>query len=343
MAQPKNIAILGASGYTGAELVRIIASHPDMKIVAMTADRKAGQTMGSVFPHLAYLDLPLLTKIEEVDFSGVDLAFCALPHGVTHGLVKSLPTHVKVVDLSADFRLRDADTYKKWYGLDHSAMELQAEAVYGLPEFYRDQIAKARIVANTGCYVATGLLPLIPLLRAGVIDPADIIIDAASGVTGAGRSPKEGILFSEVSEGFHAYGVASHRHLGEFDQELSLAAGTDVTASFTPHLLPQNRGIFATIYAKGSADAVLKTLQEQFEDERFVHVLPMGEVPATRHARGSNMCLIGVKADRAPGRVIIIATLDNLMKGASGQAVQNANLMLGLDEAAGLEFAPMFP
>ncbi len=343
MAQPKNIAILGASGYTGAELVRIIASHPDMKIVAMTADRKAGQTMGSVFPHLAYLDLPLLTKIEEVDFSGVDLAFCALPHGVTHGLVKSLPTHVKVVDLSADFRLRDAETYKKWYGLDHTAMELQAEAVYGLPEFYRDQIAKARIVANTGCYVATGLLPLIPLLRAGVIDPADIIIDAASGVTGAGRSPKEGILFSEVSEGFHAYGVASHRHLGEFDQELSLAAGTDVTASFTPHLLPQNRGIFATIYAKGSADAVLKTLQEQFEDERFVHVLPIGEVPATRHARGSNMCLIGVKADRAPGRVIIIATLDNLMKGASGQAVQNANLMLGLDEAAGLEFAPMFP
>lgn len=343
MAQPKNIAILGASGYTGAELVRIIASHPDMKIVAMTADRKAGQTMGSVFPHLAYLDLPLLTKIEEVDFSGVDLAFCALPHGVTHGLVKSLPTHVKVVDLSADFRLRDAETYKKWYGLDHTAMELQAEAVYGLPEFYRDQIAKARIVANTGCYVATGLLPLIPLLRAGVIDPADIIIDAASGVTGAGRSPKEGILFSEVSEGFHAYGVASHRHLGEFDQELSLAAGTDVTASFTPHLLPQNRGIFATIYAKGSADAVLKTLQEQFEDERFVHVLAMGEVPATRHARGSNMCLIGVKADRAPGRVIIIATLDNLMKGASGQAVQNANLMLGLDEAAGLEFAPMFP
>ncbi len=343
MAQPKNIAILGASGYTGAELVRIIASHPDIKIVAMTADRKAGQTMGSVFPHLAYLDLPLLTKIEEVDFSGVDLAFCALPHGVTHGLVKSLPTHVKVVDLSADFRLRDADTYKKWYGLDHSAMELQAEAVYGLPEFYRDQIAKARIVANTGCYVATGLLPLIPLLRAGVSDPADIIIDAASGVTGAGRSPKEGILFSEVSEGFHAYGVASHRHLGEFDQELSLAAGTDVTASFTPHLLPQNRGIFATIYAKGSADAVLKTLQEQFEDERFVHVLPIGEVPATRHARGSNMCLIGVKADRAPGRVIIIATLDNLMKGASGQAVQNANLMLGLDEAAGLEFAPMFP
>ena len=343
MAQPKNIAILGASGYTGAELVRIIASHPAMKVVAMTADRKAGQTMGFVFPHLAYLDLPLLTKIEEVDFAGVDLAFCALPHGVTHGLVKSLPEHVKVVDLSADFRLRDAATYKKWYGLEHTAMDIQAGAVYGLPEFYRDQIAKARVVANTGCYVATGLLPLIPLLRAGVIDPSDIVIDAKSGVTGAGRSPREGILFAEVSEGFNAYGVASHRHLGEFDQELSLAAGADVTVSFTPHLLPQNRGIFATIYAKGSAEAVLGTLQKQFANERFVRVLPMGELPATRHARGSNMCLIGVKADRAPGRVIIISTLDNLMKGASGQAVQNANLMLGLPEAAGLEFAPMFP
>ncbi len=343
MAQPRKIAILGASGYTGAELVRIIASHPDMQIFAMTADRKAGQTMGSVFPHLAYLDLPLLTKIEEVDFTDIDLAFCALPHGVTHGLVKSLPEDVKVVDLSADFRLRDAADYTKWYSLEHTAMDIQATVAYGLPEFYRQDIAKARVVANTGCYVATGLLPLIPLLRAGVIDPADIVIDAKSGVTGAGRSPKEGILFSEVSEGFQAYGVASHRHLGEFDQELSLAAGTDVKVSFTPHLLPQNRGIYATIYAKGSAETVLATLQQQFEKERFVHVLPMGEIPATRHARGSNMCLIGVKADRTPGRVIIISTLDNLMKGASGQAVQNANLMLGLDEAAGLEFAPMFP
>jgi N-acetyl-gamma-glutamyl-phosphate reductase len=343
MAQPKNIAILGASGYTGAELVRIIASHPGMNIVAMTADRKAGQTMGSVFPHLAYLDLPVLTRIEEVDFTGVDLAFCALPHGVTHGLVRTLPAHVKVVDLSADFRLRDADAYQKWYGLEHSAMDIQPSVAYGLPEFYREQIAGARITANTGCYVATALLPLIPLLRAGVIDPADIVIDAKSGVTGAGRSPKEGILFSEVTDGFHAYGVASHRHLGELDQELSLAAGAEVKVSFTPHLLPQNRGIFATIYAKGSAEAVLAALQEQFESERFVHVLPMGELPATRHARGSNMCLIGVKADRVPGRVIVISTLDNLMKGASGQAVQNANLMLGLDEAAGLESAPIFP
>lgn len=343
MAQPKNIAILGASGYTGAELVRIVAPHPQMKIVAMTADRKAGQTMGSVFPHLAYLDLPLLTKIEEVDFSAIDLAFCALPHGVTHGLVKTLPEHVKVVDLSADFRLRDAAAYRKWYGLEHTAMEAQAEAVYGLPEFYRDRIAGARIVANTGCYVATGLLPLIPLLRAGVIDPEGIVIDAKSGVTGAGRSPKEGTLFAEVSEGFNAYGVAGHRHMGEFDQELSLAAGADVTVSFTPHLLPQNRGIFATIYAKGQAEAVLETLQKQFADERFVHVLPMGQMPASRHVRGSNMCFVGVKADRQPGRVIIISTLDNLMKGASGQAVQNANLMLGLDEAAGLNFVPMFP
>lgn len=337
------IAILGASGYTGAELVRLLAAHPRMTITALTADRKAGQSMADVFPHLAMVDLPQLTTIEDVDWSNVDAVFCALPHATTQTVLAGLDKRLKIVDLSADFRLRDAADYTKWYSLEHTAMDIQATVAYGLPEFYRQDIAKARVVANTGCYVATGLLPLIPLLRAGVIDPADIVIDAKSGVTGAGRSPKEGILFSEVSEGFQAYGVASHRHLGEFDQELSLAAGTDVKVSFTPHLLPQNRGIYATIYAKGSAETVLATLQQQFEKERFVHVLPMGEIPATRHARGSNMCLIGVKADRTPGRVIIISTLDNLMKGASGQAVQNANLMLGLDEAAGLEFAPMFP
>ncbi len=343
MAQPKNIAILGASGYTGAELVRIIATHPDMEIVALTAARKAGMEMGDVFPHLAHLDLPTLTKIDEVDFTGVDLAFCALPHGVTHGLVKTLPEHVKVVDLSADFRLRDAQDYKKWYGLEHTAMDVQPDVAYGLPEFYREDVKKARITANTGCYVATALLPLIAGLRAGVIKPKNIIIDAKSGVTGAGRSPSEAILFSEITDGFHAYGVSHHRHMGELDQELSLAAGVGVTASFTPHLLPQSRGIFATIYVKGDAEAIWAALDARFVDERFVHVLPMGQMPATRHVRGSNNCLIGVKPDRIKGRTIIISTLDNLMKGASGQAVQNANLMLGLDETAGLEFAPLFP
>ncbi len=343
MTKQHTIAILGASGYTGAELVRLIANHPAMRIVALSADRKAGQMMGETFPHLAHLDLPVMRGLDEVDFSGVDLVFAALPHGIMHDLVPKLPRQVKVVDLSADFRLRDAAAYQKWYGLEHKAMSVQASAVYGLPEFYRDEIRAARLVANTGCYVVTSLLPVLPLLQSQLIDPDEIIIDAASGVTGAGRALREGNLFSEVSEGFSAYGVAHHRHMGELDQEFSKAAGRDVVCSFTPHLLPQNRGILATIYVKGAAGPIHACLQERYRDEPFVDVLPVGQTPATQHVRGSNRCKIGVVQDRRTGRTIIVAVLDNLVKGASGQAVQNANLMLGLPEGMGLEAAAVFP
>ncbi|MFZ1727905.1 MAG: N-acetyl-gamma-glutamyl-phosphate reductase [Albidovulum sp.] len=337
------IAILGASGYTGAELVRLITTHPTMEIAALSADRKAGQEMAGVFPHLRHLKLPKLTTIEEIDFSGIDLAFCALPHGLTHGFAQGLDKRVKIVDLSADFRLRDGAEYKKWYGLEHSAMDIQPEVAFGLPEVYRAQIAKARITANTGCYVATSLLPLIPLLQAGVVSGDGIVIDAKSGVSGAGRALREGNLFCEVNDGFSAYGVAHHRHMGELDQELSLAAGKLVRASFTPHLLPMSRGMMATIYAAGDADAVHKTLADRYADEPFLQVLPLGQHPSTLHVRGSNQCHIGIVADRTPGRVIIISVLDNLMKGASGQALQNANIMLGIAETAGLTLAPVFP
>ena len=339
----KTVAILGASGYTGAELVRIIAGHPDLRIGALSADRKAGMAMGAVFPHLRHLDLPVLQRMDEIDFSGIDLAFAALPHGLTHSFAKDMLGHLKVVDLSADFRLRDAADYKKWYGLDHTAMGIQPEVAFGLPEFYRDEIAGARITANTGCYVATTLLPLIPLLRAGAIAPDGIVVDAKSGASGAGRAPNEATLFSEVNEGFKAYGVGAHRHMGELDQELSLAAGQPVIASFTPHLVPMTRGMQATIYATGDAETVHETLVQAHAGEPFIDVLPMGEVPQVQHVRGSNRCRIGVIADRMEGRVIVISVLDNLMKGASGQAVQNANLMLGLKEEAGLMMAPMFP
>lgn len=337
------VAILGASGYTGAELVRLIARHPFLEITAMTADRKAGQTMADVFPHLAILDLPPLTTIDEVDWDSVDAVFCALPHATTQTVIVGLPERLKVVDLSADFRLEDPAVYEKWYGGPHTEQELQKQVVYGLPEFYRDKVKDARIVANTGCYVATALMPLIPILQAGLADPDWIVIDAKSGVSGAGRAAKEGSLFTEVSEGFHAYAVAAHRHTGEIDQELSKAAGKPVVASFTPHLLPQNRGILATTYLKGEADKIHAHLAERFADEPFVHVLPLGKTPATRHARGSNHCLIGVVADRQPGRTIVVSVLDNLVKGASGQAIQNMNLMLGLPETAGLEQLPLFP
>jgi len=337
------IAILGASGYTGAELVRLIATHPRMRIAALTADRKAGETMGAVFPHLRHLDLPRLATIAETDFAGVDLAFCALPHATSQAVIAALPRDLRVVDLSADFRLRDPEVYARWYGGPHQALDLQAEAVYGLTEFYREEIRGARLVAGTGCNAATGLYAVLPLLRAGVIDPDEIIIDLATGVSGAGRSPKEGMLHSEVSEGYHAYNVAKHRHLAEFDQEFSAAAGRPIAVTFTPHLLPQNRGILATVYVRGAAEAIHATLAEAYAGEPFIVVLPFGEAPATRHVRGSNFVHLGVIADRRPGRAMVFATLDNLTKGSSGQALQNANLMLGLTETEGLMAAPLFP
>ncbi len=343
MTSPKKIAILGASGYTGAELVRLIAGHPGMEVAALTADRKAGQEMGQVFPHLRHLDLPTLCRIEEVDFAGIDLVFCALPHAMTQEIVKDLPKTLKIVDISADFRLEDPSAYEKWYGHEHYAPEMQQEAVYGLTEFYREDIKTARLVAGTGCNAATGQFALRPLLRAGVIDTDGIIIDMICGVSGAGRAAKEAMLHSEVSEGVHPYGLPVHRHTAEFDQEFSKDAGRAVKVSFTPHLMPANRGILATVHVKGEAEEIHAALTQAYENEPFIVVLPMGEAPATRHVRGSNFCHIGVVADRLPGHVRVFSALDNLTKGSSGQAIQNANLMLGLPETAGLEQAPLFP
>ena len=259
-------------------------------------------------------------------------------------MVARLPRDLKIVDLSADFRLRDPAVYEHWYGHPHLALDLQAEAVYGLTEFYRDEIRAARLVAGTGCNAATGIYAVLPLLRAGVIDPDDIIIDLATGVSGAGRSPKEGMLHAEVSEGYHAYNVAQHRHLAEFDQEFSRAAGRKVEVTFVPHLLPQNRGILATIYVRGAGRRDPRGAgRRPMPDEPFVVVLPFGEAPATRHVRGSNFVHLGVIPDRRPGRVMVFSALDNLTKGSSGQAIQNANLMLGLPETMGLMAAPLFP
>ncbi len=340
----KSIAILGASGYTGAELCRLIQTHPDMEIVALTGDRKAGQPMASVYPFLRNAGLPDLTRIEDVDFSGVDLAFCALPHATSQSVIKDLPDDLKVVDLSADFRLSDPAAYAKWYGKTHDAPELQSQAVYGLTEFYRDDIRAARLVAGTGCNAATGQFALRPLIAGGLIDLDDIILDLICGVSGAGRSLKENLLHAELSEGTHAYALGgTHRHLGEFDQEFSAIAGRSVEIQFTPHLAPFNRGILATCYVKGDAEAIHSALVDAYQRETFIEVLPMGAAPSTHDVRGTNYCHIGVAADRRPGRAIVVAALDNLCKGSSGQAIQNANLMLGLEETAGLMGLAMFP
>jgi N-acetyl-gamma-glutamyl-phosphate reductase len=340
----KNIAILGASGYTGAELVRLIAGHGDLRIAALSADRKAGMAMGDVFPFLRHLPLPTLCKIDEIDFAGIDLCFCALPHATSQAVIAALPRNLKVVDLSADFRLRDVAEYEKWYGAPHAAPDLQREAVYGLTEFYRPQIAAARLVAGTGCNAAAGQYALRPLISAGVIDLDNILIDLKAGVSGAGRSLKENLLHAELSGGTHSYSAGGkHRHLGEFDQEFSLLAGRPVHIQFTPHLLPMNRGILATTYVRGDAQTVHHVLASAYADEPFIHVLPFGALPSTRDVAGSNMCHLGVIGDRLAGRAVVISVIDNLTKGSSGQALQNANLMLGLPETTGLLGAPLFP
>ena len=342
-----NTAILGASGYTGAELVRLLARHPNAAIRLLTADRRAGGAMAEVFPHLGGLDLPRLTALDDADYDDVDMVFCALPHGTTQEVVAALPARLKVVDLSADFRLADVAAYAEYYGHEHRAPALQAEAVYGLTEFARGGVAEARLVANPGCYPTAAQLPLIPLIEAGLIEADDIIVDAKSGVSGAGRGAKEANLFAEVSEGIHAYGIATHRHAPEIEQGLSGAAGRSVAVNFTPHLMPMSRGILATCYVRlaggADADALRARLAARFADEPFVRVLPEGTMPATRHVRGSNHCLIGVFADRLAGRAIVISVIDNLVKGASGQAVQNMNLMAGFPEPTGLEQEPLFP
>jgi len=345
------IAVLGASGYTGAELLRLLIRHPHVEIALLTADRRAGQHMGDVFPQFAPFALPKLVSLDGLDWTGagLDLVFCALPHATTQKVIKELlakAPKTRVVDLSADFRLADPAAYARWYGHEHHAVELQQEAVYGLTEVYRGAIAKARLVANPGCYTTCAQLPLIPLLKAKAIDPDEIVIDAKSGMTGAGRAAKEEMLFSEVSEGFHAYGVGHHRHMAELDQEFSKAAGREVVATFTPHLVPMNRGILSTIYVrsdKASPEDLHAILHKAYTGEPFVHVLPFGRMPQTRHVRGSNMTFIGVAKDRIPGRAIICSALDNLTKGASGQAVQNMNAMLGLAETMGIDQVALFP
>jgi N-acetyl-gamma-glutamyl-phosphate reductase len=351
MSAKAKIGVLGASGYTGAELVRLLLRHPQVEIGLLTADRRAGKPMADVFPQFAPFNLPTLQALDQVDWPslGLDLVFCALPHGTTQEVISDLLARLpamKIVDLSADFRIADPAAYARWYGHPHAAVELQKQAVYGLTEIYRDKIKSAQLVANPGCYTSCAELALIPLLRGKAIDPDEIVIDAKSGMTGAGRSAKEEMLFSEVSEGFNAYGVGQHRHMAELDQEFSAAAGRDVVVSFTPHLLPMNRGILSTIYVRGpkaTAEDLHALLAKAYAGEPFVYVLPFGKLPHTRHVRGSNMTFIGVAADRVPGRAIIVSTLDNLTKGASGQAIQNMNLMLGFPETTGIDQVALFP
>mmetsp|Transcript_26126 Transcript_26126/g.26350 ORF Transcript_26126/g.26350 Transcript_26126/m.26350 type:complete len:377 (-) Transcript_26126:56-1186(-) len=351
-APKKTAAVLGASGYTGAELMRLLSVHSGVDVKVITADRSAGKPFKAIYPQFSHVkNLPMLTKWEDsrADIETCDVVFCCLPHGTTQEIIgelaKSCPA--KIIDLSADFRLKDVEVYAQWYGKPHAAVDLQPEAVYGLTEVNREAIRSARLLANPGCYPTAAQLPLIPLLRKKQISSEDIIIDAKSGTSGAGRAPKEPFLFCEVADGIHAYGVASHRHSPEIEAGLSEAAGKETVVNFTPHLMPMSRGILETIYVKLSdgvtVEELKKALEEEYEHESFVHVLEGTSLPQTRHVRGSNHVYMNVVKDRLPGRAIIVSAIDNLVKGASGQAIQNMNLMLGFEETTGLTQSPQFP
>jgi N-acetyl-gamma-glutamyl-phosphate reductase len=342
-----NIAIIGASGYTGAELIRLLAEHPHANLTLLTGDSQAGKPLAEVYPHLSHLNLPDLISIEQADFTKVDAAFCCLPHGTTQTVIANLPKHLVVFDLSADFRLENVDTYATWYGHAHLAPELQTQAVYGLTEFAREQIKKTNLIACPGCYPTSAQLPLIPLLKANLISKEGIIIDSKSGVTGAGRAAKQANLFTEVDGGMSAYGIGSHRHTPEIEQGLSHAVGANVAVSFTPHLIPMKRGILSTIYVKMSqgknADNLRAHLQATYADEPFVHVTSKGKAPSTHEVRGTNHCKIGVFETPIAGQAILVSVIDNLVKGASGQAVQNFNVRFGFEETLGLPQVALFP
>jgi len=344
-----NVGIIGASGYTGAELARILCNHPGVQITAATSRQFAGQPLSRVFPNLKNrVDIVCENLSAEQVCERADFFFTAVPHKTAMDIVPNLlAAGKKVVDLSADYRIQDIATYEEWYQ-PHTSPHLLNETAYGLPEIYRETIAKSKLVANPGCYPTSIILGLAPLLAAGAIDPHTIIADSKSGTSGAGRAAQVGSLFCEVHDGFRAYKVGrNHRHIPEIEQELSSIAGEKLFISFTPHLLPIARGILSTVYATLSPGFSQSTINElyrkKYSTESFVRLLDEDVFPATQYVRGSNYCDISFQIDPATNRIIIITAIDNVVKGAAGQAVQNMNLMCGFDEKSGLETVPLFP
>jgi N-acetyl-gamma-glutamyl-phosphate reductase len=343
------VGIIGASGYAGGELIRYLLGHPEAEITYLASDSSKGKHIGSAFPGLLGIDLPICESFSEAAFDRADVFFLAQHNGWAMNVApKLLDAGKKVIDMSADFRFRDTSTYEHWYETEHAAKELSLSAVYGLPELKKDAIRSANLVANPGCYVTSSILAVAPAVSAGLIDPAGIIFDSKSGVSGAGRSKAEvGYLFAELDENLRPYGVGCHRHTPEIEQEISEIAGKQITVSFTPHLVPMIRGILTTSYAPLAKDtdtsSVISTYRDFYADSPFVMVLDEDEYPATKSVTGSNYCHIGLKVDGRTGRLVAMAAIDNMGKGAAGQAVQNMNLMLGLPEAMGLDRPGVYP
>ena len=339
------VGIVGGTGYTGVELLRLLAQHPQVELRTITSRADAGEPVSQMFPSLrGYVDL-CFTHPDEAHLELCDLVFFATPNGIAmHQARALLDAGVRVIDLAADFRIKDVAEWEKWYGMSHACPELVAEAVYGLPEINREQIRQARLVANPGCYPTAVQLGFIPLLEAGLVDISGLIADAKSGVSGAGRKAEIGTLFAESSDNFKAYGVAGHRHLPEIRQGLARVAQQEVGLTFVPHLTPMIRGIHATLYGRLHRDVDLQALFEQrYANEPFVDVMPAGSQPETRSVRGSNRCRIAVYRPQQGDTAVVLAVIDNLVKGAAGQAVQNMNIMFGLPETTALTVVPLLP
>ncbi len=345
------VGLVGVTGYTGMELARILNGHDAMNLVRVTSRAEAGKKLSEIYPFMTGLDLgELAITAPDVDdlAKSCKLVFLAVPHKTAMDIGGKLyDKGVKVVDLSADFRIRDRETYEEWYKVDHTREDLLPKAVYGLPEFYRDQIKTASLIANPGCYPTSSIIGLTPALSQKLIDTTDIVIDSKSGTTGAGRKAVVGSLFCEVSDSFKAYGLGKHRHTPEIEQELSVVADENITVSFNTHLLPINRGILSTIYTKLSPNVTAQDVRTVYEkaygSEKWIRVLPEGMLPETRWVRGTMFCDVGLVVDPRTGRLIIVTAIDNVCRGASGQAVANANLMMGLAEDHGLNLAPLMP
>ncbi|MBI5634273.1 MAG: N-acetyl-gamma-glutamyl-phosphate reductase [Nitrospirae bacterium] len=343
------VGICGASGYTGIELLRILALHPHIEVTAVTSEKSAGKKLQEVFPFLsAYRDLAFEPMDKERLLHKADLFFLALPHGASQEAVHYFFRKGKrAIDLSADYRISDAATYAEWYGLLHNHQDTLKKAVYGLPEIYRKKIQKARLIANPGCYPTSAILGLMPALKSRVIDPSTITIDSKSGTSGAGRKADLGISFCEVNEGFRAYGITTHRHTPEIEQEISSLAGKKVMVNFTPHLLPVDRGILTTIYARLTkqmdTQKMLSHYTRAYASEPFVRVLTGELFPNIKHVRGTNTCEIGLKVNPRTNTLVIVSAIDNLVKGAAGQAVHNMNLMMGFAETEGISHLALFP
>lgn len=346
-----SVGIVGATGYTGSELLRLLALHPEARIDVVSSRSEAGTPVSNMFPNLrGYVDIDFCSADVE-NFTHCDVVFFATPHGVAQSMMATFADKgIKVIDLSADFRLKDAELWESWYNQRHACPELIEKAVYGLPEINREKVKEAELVACPGCYPTAILLGLLPLIEAGWIDTSRLIADAKTGVSGAGRAAKIGMLLAECSDSFKAYGVAGHRHSPEMEQILSDFSASPVSLTFVPHLVPMIRGIEATLYAEllpeyqdKSIDEVQALFEARFEGEAFVDVMPAGSLPETRSVKGSNFCRIALHRQAGSNRLIILSVIDNLVKGSSGQAIQNMNLMFGLDEKLGLEQVALLP